>query len=143
MKEASLYTELRKEYPRTWRIWYVMNNRIAKKIHSFHDIEIHEEWDRRLYGQEAFLQFLEDMGPCEIDDLDLRRNNCCIGYVPGNVDWQKHENQLLRTRWAQTDRGKLIVKIKSYGHSYMKILMKTQRGQTLEQILKEVQNEND
>tara|TARA_R110000796_G_scaffold229975_2_gene347461 strand:+ start:163 stop:588 length:426 start_codon:yes stop_codon:yes gene_type:complete len=134
---ASTYTELRKEYPRTWRIWYIMNNRIKNNISGYQDTEICEEWDRRLCGQAAFLQFLEDMGPCEKDGLELARHNCCNGFYLDNVAWMPRENRLLRTKWAQTPNGAMYIKIKQLGYSYMNIYTRMKSGRSLEEIYKE------
>ena len=66
---SSLYTELRKEYIKTWRIWYAINQRCdpkwrAKGYNGTQNgyYEIVDEWSIKEYGQEGFLNFFDCVG---------------------------------------------------------------------------------
>ena len=66
MKEMSLYTELRKEYLQTWRIWYVMNQRCDPKWRAKYGaknskclFEIEDEWSREEFGEEGLDSYLK------------------------------------------------------------------------------------
>ena len=66
MMNLSLYTELRKEYIKTWRIWYAMNQRCdpvwRKKYGNCGSkcvFEIVDEWSREEFGEEGFINFFK------------------------------------------------------------------------------------
>ena len=64
----SLYTELRKDYLRTWRIWYSLNQRCDPnwfaKYHSQGTVvfEICDEWSIKESGTNGFINFFDDVG---------------------------------------------------------------------------------
>lgn len=81
------YTEMRKEYPRTWRIWYRMNKRCKiGQAGDYLDVEVCDDWNIDNGSADAFLRFLDDMGPSE-DGLEIDRENPLGNYEPGNCRW--------------------------------------------------------
>jgi len=67
----SLYTSLRKEHTRTWRLWYVMNQRCdpewrAKYTpHNTSFFKICDDWSIIESGPQGFINFIDDMGDCD------------------------------------------------------------------------------
>lgn len=81
------YTAMRKEYPRTWRIWYRMNKRCKiGQAGNYVDVEVCDDWNIENGSADAFLQFLDDMGPSE-GELEIDRENPLGNYEPGNCRW--------------------------------------------------------
>ena len=68
------YTELRKEYPRTWRIWYRMNKRVDYGVKGYTDIIVCDEWNIDTSAEQGFLNFFDDMGESE-GKLEIDRIN--------------------------------------------------------------------
>jgi len=101
-----IYTELRKEYPRTWRIWYRMNKRCEIGERWFADVEVCDEWNREVCGEQGFIQFLDDMGPNETDG-EITRIDMHYNYTPGNCEWvndrriTQSRKRLYSTPWGQ------------------------------------------
>jgi len=82
-----VYTEMRKEYPRTWRIWYRMNKRCKiGQNGNYVDVSVCDDWNIENGSEDAFLQFIDDMGPSE-KDLEIDRINPLGDYEPGNCRW--------------------------------------------------------
>ena len=87
---GSLYTELRKEHLKTWRIWYVMNQRCnpewrkryLRNDNTFYDIC--RDWSREESGEEGFINFVNDVGDLE-HVSDLHRKNPNLAYSPSNI----------------------------------------------------------
>lgn len=86
---SSLYTELRKEHLKTWRIWYVMNQRCdpvwrkryLRNDNSYYDIC--DEWSREESGEEGFINFFDEVGDLE-HTSDLHRRDPTQPYGPTN-----------------------------------------------------------
>jgi len=90
---SSLYTELRKDYIKTWRIWYAINQRCdpvwrAKGYNGTQNgyYEIVDEWSIKEYGQEGFINFFDSVGDLE-HVSDLHRKDTSKPYGPHN--WVK------------------------------------------------------
>lgn len=90
MKDLSLYTELRKEHLKTWRIWYAINQRCdpAWRARGHNNTqngyyEIVDEWSRNEYGEEGFLNFFDCVGDLE-HVVDLHRKDTSKPYGPKN-----------------------------------------------------------
>ena len=82
-----VYTEMRKEYPRTWRIWYRMNKRCKiGQNGNYVDVSVCDDWNIENGSEDAFLQFIDDMGPSE-KDLEIDRINPLGDYELGNCRW--------------------------------------------------------
>jgi len=98
----SYYASLRKDYPRTWRIWYRMNRRceIGQSGNYVH-VEVCDEWNRNESGEEGFINFVDDMGPSE-KDLEIDRINPFGNYEPGNCRWTTRTVNQNNTRWHHT-----------------------------------------
>lgn len=86
MKEKSLYTILRKEHPRTWRIWYRMNRRAGSQNYGYIDVSVCDRWNIKVSGQQGFVNFFDDMGASELD-LEIDRINPFGDYEPSNCRW--------------------------------------------------------
>lgn len=87
--QNSDYTSLRKDYPRTWRIWYRMNYRCKHgqgKYNDYLDVEVCSDWNIDDSGEDGFINFIDDMGPSELDK-EIDRINPLAGYEPGNCRW--------------------------------------------------------
>ena len=85
--QNSHYTSLRKDYPRTWRIWYRMCYRCNNDCQdSYVDVSVCDEWNYYESGEEGFINFLDEMGPSE-KDLEIDRINPFGNYEPGNCRW--------------------------------------------------------
>jgi len=111
-----IYTELRKEYPRTWRIWYRMNKRCEIGEKGFADVEVCDEWNREVCGEQGFIQFLDDMGPREHDNGEITRIDMHYNYTPGNCDWVTDRRiTQSRKRLYTTPYGQLLKLGKSKG----------------------------
>lgn len=84
---SSLYTTLRKEYIKEWRIWYRMIQLCEqKKEKSYIEVDVCEEWQ----GQEGFVQWLDDLGPRPAHCNTLSRKNKLADFEPGNVVWDTY-----------------------------------------------------
>jgi|TARA_B110000285_G_C15071912_1_gene588451 hypothetical protein len=98
---SSLYTELRRDYLRTWRLWYAINQRCnpewRKKWGGSNNCyyDIVEDWSIKEAGQDGFLNFFDDMGDCDNVE-NLYRKDTKQAYGPGNcfkgtfLDKSKH-----------------------------------------------------
>lgn len=99
----SYYSGLRKDYPRTWRIWYRMNRRCEiGQNGDYVNVEVCEEWNRNKAGEEGFINFVDDMGPSE-KDLEIDRINPFGDYEPGNCRWTTRTVNNNNTRWHHTN----------------------------------------
>ena len=88
---ASYYTELRKEYLKTWQIWYVMNQRSDPKWrkkyiprHKSTYFAICDEWSIKESGEEGFINFFDCVGDLE-HVSDLHRIDTTKPYGPNNI----------------------------------------------------------
>jgi len=107
------YTALRKEYPRTWRIFYRMNKRCNDNLQdAYVEVKVCDDWNKDVIAIEnAFINFLDDMGPCENPDLSIDRINPLGDYEPGNCRWVDRTTQSYNSRFHATDeRGKEVKK---------------------------------
>ncbi len=129
-KEKSVYTCLRKEYPRTWRIWYRMNRRCLKNARSYVDVEVCEEWNKEDSGEYGFLNFIDHMGPSE-KDLSIDRINPFGDYEPGNCRWATRLVQNNNTRFHTTETGQLLKKAVKNGINKATFYSRCKRGWNL------------
>lgn len=89
--ENQEYTLLRKEYPRTWRIWFRMNRRCELgQDGNYVDVEVCARWNRNTSQEQGFINFVEDLGPSE-GVLEIDRINPFGDYEPANCRWVKGE----------------------------------------------------
>jgi len=108
---SSLYTELRKEHLKTWRIWYVMNQRCdpawrrryLRNDNSHYDIV--DEWSREEYGEEGFINFFDTVGDLEhVSDLHRKDPTQPYGphnYVKGDVSSRVNISSYCNSQKAQ------------------------------------------
>lgn len=121
MKDVSLYTELRKEYLRTWRIWYVMNQRCDPKWRAKYGpkntscvFEIADEWSREEFGEEGFLNFFDCVGDLE-HVVEIHRKDPSKPYGPRN--WVKGDpyTRSKVSSYYNSDKAKAMRKAKKRG----------------------------
>ncbi len=121
MMNLSLYTELRKEYIKTWRIWYAMNQRCdpvwRKKYGNCGSkcvFEIVDEWSREEFGEEGFINFFDCVGDLE-HVSDLHRKDPTKPYGPKN--WIKGDpyTRTKHSRYYTSDKAKAMRKAKQRG----------------------------
>jgi len=92
------YTELRKEYPRTWRIWYRMNKRCQYgQQGTYVDVEVCDDWNIQVEGEQAFINFVDDMGPSELA-LEIDRKDPFGDYERSNCRWVQPRVNRYNTR---------------------------------------------
>jgi len=109
------YTEMRKEYPRTWRIWYRMNMRCKiGQNGDYVDVEVCDDWNIDNGSPDAFLQFLDDMGPSE-NEKEIDRINPLGDYEPGNCRWVDPAVNRRNTRRRYNGDYKLLDKARKNG----------------------------
>lgn len=92
-----LYTEMRKEYPAEWTVWYKMIYSCTKKLKYYVDVQICEEWK----GPEGFLEWLDHIGARPSEDMVQDRITKIGDYEPGNVEWTTKKTNLNRCRKQQ------------------------------------------
>ena len=135
---GSIYKELRRQYPRTWRIWYRMNRRCEMNEQSYEDVEVCDQWNRRVSGEQGFIQFLDDLGPSE-GSKELCRIDMRYDYTPGNTEWVSNRKIVnKRKRFWHTEQGRLLEEVEKHGvkqPSYFVMYWK-QRGADIEERLK-------
>ena len=91
------YTDLRKEYPRTWRIWYRMNKRCRDNQLGYVEVSVCDDWNIDISKEEGFINFVDDMGPSE-KELEIDRINPFGDYEPNNCRWTSRTVQTQNTR---------------------------------------------
>ena len=129
------YAFLRKEYPRTWRIWYRMNQRCKIPQKGYVDVEVCDDWNIDVVEQQGFINFLDDMGPSE-KDLTIDRINPIGDYEPKNCRWVTTVVQNNNTKWHHSDKGKAITQArKKLGLNRHTIYSRLKRGWTLEDAI--------
>lgn len=88
---SGLYTNFRKQYPRAWRIWYVMQQRCDGRCKHYRTVSICKDWSRLQSGEQGFINFCDDMqvGPATSEDpnLEIDRINVKGHYTPRNCRW--------------------------------------------------------
>ena len=114
ISKNSYYTELRKDYPRTWRIWFRMNQRVKLKQHGYTDVGICDDWNIYLSSEQGFLTFFDDMGPSE-SDLQIDRINPFGEYEKSNCRWVTRVVQNNNTRKHFSGQHDNLTKAKSNG----------------------------
>ena len=92
MKDLSLYSELRKEYLKTWRIWYAINQRCDPQWRKKHlpnpkktYFAVVDEWSIKEFGEEGFINFFDCVGDLEHVE-DLHRIDPNKPYGPRNIE---------------------------------------------------------
>lgn len=101
--ESSAYTELRKEYPKEWRIWYVMNRRCETDKTCYVDVEVCDEWSRKVSGEEGFINWLDAVGPRPTERHDFTRKDTFGDWTYENSHWTPREIRNHNQRWHQTE----------------------------------------
>lgn len=100
------YTEMRKEYPRTWRIWYRMCARCNKDLQpAYVEVKVCDEWNIVVSEEQGFINFVDDMGPSE-QGLEIDRINPMGDYEPGNCRWTDRQTNMRNQKQHHTEKGK-------------------------------------
>jgi len=110
---TTVYTAIRKEYPRTWRIWYRMNKRCDANDpqDGYATVKVCDDWSIDISGEQGFLNFFDDMGPCEDTTLSIDRINTLGDYEETNCRWATRTQQANNTVFhAVTERGQMVNK---------------------------------
>jgi len=128
---SGLYTHLRKQNPRTWRIFYRMNKR-CKVQKEYKDVEVCDEWNFDELGQQAFINFYDDTIDGYSDELELDRIDPCGHYEKKNVRWATRKTQMNNKRWHQTDYGKKYKQAVENGLNRHTIYGRLKRGWSVE-----------
>jgi hypothetical protein len=122
------YTHLRKEYPRTWRVWYRMCKRCNLPQKGYADIAVYEDWDYFEVGSAGFINFLDDMGPMEDMEYEIIRDDAFGDYAPGNCKWRKTAKRMMGRRWHKTKRAELLKKARANGLNRHTFYGRMERG---------------
>lgn len=114
-----MYTELRKEYPRTWRIWHRMNWRCerADLFPCYEDVSVCDEWNRQVSGEEGFIQFFEDIGDLDTTGKTIYRVDKFDSWNPLNVEFCDNREYAHKTRWHQLPQNQFKITAKENGIS--------------------------
>lgn len=122
------YTALRKEYPRTWRVWYRMCKRCNIPQKGYVDVGVYEDWDYFTIGSAGFLNFLDDMGPMEDTEYEIIRDDAFGDYAPGNCKWRKTEKRMIGCRWHKSKSAELLKRAKANGINRHTLYGRLERG---------------
>lgn len=79
----SIYTNLRKEYLREWRLWYEMCYKCQHNKEYYVEVSVCDEWQ----GPDGFVQFIDDLGPRPSDNHYLSRKDKTGDWTPQNTEW--------------------------------------------------------
>lgn len=122
------YTHLRKEYPRTWRVWYRMCKRCDIPQKGYADTGVYEDWDYFTVGAAGFINFLDDMGPKEDIEYEVIRDDAFGDYAPGNCAWRKTEKRAMGRKWHKSHAAELSKRAKANGINRHTLYGRLERG---------------
>ena len=122
------YGYMRKEYPRTWRVWYRMCKRCDLPQKGYVDVAVYEDWDYFTVGGAGFLNFIDDVGPMEDPEYEIIRDNAFGDYEPGNCQWRKTEKRMMGRRWNKSKKAELLRIAKSNGINRHTLYSRMERG---------------
>ena len=125
--QNSYYTSLRKDYPRTWRIWYRMNRRCELNTLGYVETKVCDEWNIKVAEEEGFINFVDDMGPSE-KDLEIDRINPFGDYEPSNCRWTTRLQNMRNQRKHNTEKGKYCNIAEKNGISRVTYYQRVRRG---------------
>ncbi len=130
-----MYTELRKEYPRTWRIWNRMNYRCERPdVHpSYYDIRVCDRWNRNITGEQGFINFYDDIGEIDTSGAWVERVNKYKDWSPSNTHLLPRKSGL--QRW-HNDRPE-IMEGRARGINAKTIQSRLKRGWSLKRATTE------
>ena len=117
---SSLYTELRKDYIKTWRIWYAINQRCDARWRKKYlpgqktYFAVVDEWSREEYGQEGFLNFFDCVGDLEHVE-DLHRKDPTKPYGPHNIERGTTSDRIQKSSLCQSPRARWMNRAKQNG----------------------------
>lgn len=122
------YGYMRKEYPRTWRVWYRMCKRCDLPQKGYVDVAVYEDWDYFTVGGAGFLNFVDAVGPMEDLEYEIIRDNAFGDYEPGNCQWRKTAKRMIGKRWNKTKQAELLRKARSNGINRHTLYSRLERG---------------
>jgi hypothetical protein len=126
------YTELGKEYPRTWRIWYRMCARCNKNEQpAYVEVKVCDEWNILTSAEDGFINFIDDMGGSE-RDLEIDRINPLGDYEPGNCRWVTRSVNMNNQKQHHTEKGKYRFIAEKNGINRRCYYARVDRGWSLE-----------
>ena len=131
----TMYTELRLEYPRTWRIWNRMNYRCNNPdVHpSYYDIRVCDRWNNRISGEQGFINFYDDIGEIDTTGEWVERINKYKDWTPQNTHLLERKSGL--SRWHD-DRPE-IMRARAKGINPKTIQSRLKNGWTLKRATTE------
>lgn len=135
---SGLYTHLRKENIRLWRIWYRMNRRCENKEDgtpidkNYANIKVDDTWNRNTVGDAGFVNFYDDMIDGYDDSLELDRIDPYGNYEPNNCRWVTRTVNMNNTRWHNSEYGKRYLKAIESGLNRHTIYGRLERGWSVE-----------
>lgn len=109
---SGLYTHLRKQNPRLWRIWYRMCYRCqfpdkAQQYKGYKDVEVDEDWDYYTVGSKGFINFYDDMIQGYKEELELDRIDVFGHYTKSNLRWTTRKVNNNNKRWHHGEMAEL------------------------------------
>lgn len=122
------YTFMRKEYPRTWRVWYRMCKRCQLPQKGYVDVAVYEDWDYFEVGSAGFLNFIDDIGPMEDTEYEIIRDDAFGDYAPGNCKWRKTSKRMMGRRWNKSKSGQMVKEAKKNGINRHTLYSRLERG---------------
>ena len=122
------YTYYRKEYPRTWRVWYRMCKRCQLPQKGYVDVAVYEDWDYFTVGGAGFLNFINDIGPAEDTEYEIIRDDAFGDYAPGNCSWKKTAKRMIGRRWNKSKSGQMVKEAKKNGINRHTLYSRLERG---------------
>lgn len=125
-----MYTELRKQLPRTWRIWHRMNWRCERYdlFPCYEDVDICDRWNRQVSGEDAFINFVADIGDLDTQELFIYRLNCWQGWTPKNTATKTHRDFHAHNRWHKDPANKYKLIAKANGISNATLRTRLENG---------------
>lgn len=116
---SGLYTNFRKQYPRAWRIWYVMQQRCDGRNRYYRGVSICGDWNRNQQGEQGFINFCDDMraGPRTSEDprLEIDRIRVRGHYTPRNCRWVTRTINNQNKRHQYTAQGRALNLMRANG----------------------------
>ncbi|WKW35111.1 HNH endonuclease protein [Phage DSL-LC06] len=100
----SQYTQMRKLYPMEWRRWHRMIYKCRTNEKYYVDISVDPDWQ----GPQGFINFLDDMGPCQPGEV-LDRIDKFADYSKSNCQWTNKTDSQNHLRFhQQVERGQYL-----------------------------------
>jgi len=132
-----MYTELRKQLPRTWRIWHRMNWRCERYdlFPCYEDVVVCDRWNRQVSGEDAFINFVADIGDLDTSNEIIYRINCWKGWTPRNTAKMTERNYQRHSKWHNDPKNKHKLIAYSNGISRAALQTRLENGWDLKRAI--------